>query len=269
MITGPLLFLLGPIESRMAVGIATATMSLLVLLRLAGLVRLLEFDVAGRRVLEAKLTHQALHDPVTGLANRRQFVAQAEAALAARLEPGSIAALFIDLDDFKSINDDFGHAAGDEALMMVAQRIRGALRDGDLAARLGGDEFGVLVLGLTGRDAMTVGDRIMAELARPLELSSGRVLVGASIGTAIDGPGDGGVDELLGNADVAMYRAKGLGTGRHQIFASGRPAAPRKVRRPVRAVRAGSLPAGTRSDTVAASAAESSLNDRAFLRSVG
>jgi diguanylate cyclase (GGDEF)-like protein len=171
-------------------------------------------------VLETTLTHQAQHDSVTGLANRRQFVAQAEAALAARQAPGSIAALFIDLNDFKSINDDLGHAAGDEALAIVGRRIQGAVRDGDLAARLGGDEFGVLVLGLTNRDdAVRVGERIAAALARPLTLATGPVVIGASIGTAIDGPGTGNVDELLGRADVAMYQAKAGGAGSHHVVA--------------------------------------------------
>ena len=219
-VTGPILFLVGPNEPRTAVGIATGVMSVLVLLRLAGLVRLLEADVAARRVLETTLTHQAQHDSVTGLANRRQFVAQAEAALAARQAPGSIAALFIDLNDFKSINDDLGHAAGDEALAIVGRRIQGAVRDGDLAARLGGDEFGVLVLGLTNRDdAVRVGERIAAALARPLTLATGPVVIGASIGTAIDGPGTGNVDELLGRADVAMYQAKARGAGSHHVVA--------------------------------------------------
>lgn len=238
MLTGPLLFLIGPSEPRTAIGVATATMSVLVLLRLVGLVRLLESDVAGRRLLEAVLTHQALHDPVTGLANRRQFVSRAEAALAARQHPGSIAALFIDLDDFKAVNDNLGHAAGDQALALVAERIQGVLRDGDLAARLGGDEFGVLVCGLTSPDdARHVGNRIVAALARPLELASKPVVVGASIGTAIDRPGDG-VDELLGRADLAMYRAKG-----HHAAADGRPVSPHRVERHIRGIRTGDLAA--------------------------
>ena len=219
-VTGPILFLIGPNEPRTAVGVATAVMSVLVLLRLAGLVRLLEADIAARRVLEASLTHEAEHDHVTGLANRRRFVAQAEAALAARRAPGSIAALFIDLNDFKTINDELGHAAGDEALAIVGRRIQGAVRDGDLAARLGGDEFGVLVLGLTDRnEAVRVGERIAAALTLPLALATGPVVVGASIGTAIDGPGTADVDELLRRADIAMYEAKASRGGSHQVVA--------------------------------------------------
>ena len=97
------------------VAVGTALLSLLVLARLAGLVGLLDRDVAQRRALEAQLSFQAFHDPLTGLTNRRRFVEATAAALAERSEPGSVAALFLDLDDFKTINDTLGHGAGDEA----------------------------------------------------------------------------------------------------------------------------------------------------------
>src|SRR6185436_13565117 len=135
-------------QGLVVIAFGTALLSLLVLLRLAGLVGLLERDVAARRVLEARLSYQAFHDPLTGLANRRRFVDRAGAALAGRTEPGTIAALFLDLDDFKTVNDSLGHAAGDELLVKVAERIRTGLREADLAARLGGDEFGILLAGI-------------------------------------------------------------------------------------------------------------------------
>ena len=147
MVTGPLLVTMGPdsADGLAVVAGATALLSLLVLARLAGLVGLLERDVDQRRALEVQLSYQAFHDPLTGLVNRRRFVEQAEAALAARARPGSVAAMFLDLDDFKTVNDSLGHAAGDELLVAVAERLRASVRASDVAARLGGDEFGVLL----------------------------------------------------------------------------------------------------------------------------
>ncbi len=165
MITGPLLVTLGPDSEAglTVVAVATAILSLLVLARLAGLVGLLERDVDQRRKLEAQLSYQAFHDPLTGLVNRRRFVDQAEAALKARVRPGSVAALFLDLDDFKTVNDNLGHAAGDELLVTVAERMRASLRATDVAARLGGDEFGVLLFEVPSvAFAQTVAGRLLA-----------------------------------------------------------------------------------------------------------
>jgi len=222
MVTGPLLVTVGPDADQGLVVIAfgTALLSLLVLLRLAGLVGLLERDVAARRVLEARLSYQAFHDPLTGLANRRRFVDRAGAALAGRTEPGTIAALFLDLDDFKTVNDSLGHAAGDELLVKVAERIRTGLREADLAARLGGDEFGILLAGIPDATYATdVASRLLSALEVPLELAGVHVQVGASIGIAVDQPSMTDVDQLLGDADIAMYQAKAKGKGRHQVFA--------------------------------------------------
>jgi diguanylate cyclase (GGDEF)-like protein len=222
MITGPLLVTIGPDadEGLVVIAAGTALLSLLVLVRLAGLVGLLERDVAARRVLEARLSYQAFHDPLTGLANRRRFVDRAQAALAGRSRPGSIAALFLDLDDFKTVNDSLGHAAGDELLVKVAERIKAGLREEDLAARLGGDEFGILLIGIPDAAyATTVSGRLLAALETPLELAGVHVQVGASIGIAVDLPSMVDVDQLLGDADIAMYQAKAKGKGRHQVFA--------------------------------------------------
>jgi diguanylate cyclase (GGDEF)-like protein len=237
MVTGPLLVVLGPNadEGLLVVALGTALLSILVLVRLANLVGLLERDVAARRALEAKLQVQAMSDPLTGLANRRRFVADAEAALEARTAPGSIAALFLDLDDFKTVNDSLGHAAGDDLLVAVGERIRSALRAGDLAARLGGDEFGVLLVGIPDAEyASTVSRRMLEALQAPVLVAGNLITAGASIGIAIDTAAMRNVDDLLGDADVAMYQAKAGGKGRHQVFSPTTAAATDSVvgRRP-------------------------------------
>jgi diguanylate cyclase (GGDEF)-like protein len=224
MVTGPLLVALGPNADGglLVPAIGTAVLSLLVLVRLAGVVGLLERDVSQRRALEARLRHQAYHDPLTGLANRRRFVEAAEAAIAARQGDGTVAALFLDLDDFKTVNDSLGHAAGDDLLATVAGRIRDGLRATDLAARLGGDEFGVLLVDIPDTAyARTVSQRLLEALDVPVRIGGTIVAVGASIGIAVDTPEMRTVDDLLGAADVAMYQAKAGGKGRHQVYAPG------------------------------------------------
>jgi diguanylate cyclase (GGDEF)-like protein len=245
MVTGPVLVTIGPgADGGLAViASGTALLSLLVLARLYGLVGMLAADVAKRQTLEAQLSYQAFHDPLTGLANRRRFVEQSETALAARRRNGSIAALFLDLDDFKTVNDSLGHAAGDDLLVAVAARIRAGLRDTDLAARLGGDEFGILLMDIEGIDyATSVAERLLEVIQAPLVIADTPVDVGASIGVAIDSPTMGRVDDLLGDADVAMYQAKALGKGRYHVFTGNPDGAtvrdrtwsdqPRTVRRP-------------------------------------
>ncbi len=221
MITGPILVVLGPQAAGglVVVAVGTALLSLLVLARLSGLVGMLARDVAQRRALEAQLSYQAFHDPLTGLTNRRRFVEAAEGALAGRPGTGSVAALFLDLDDFKTINDNLGHAAGDELLIAVATRLRADLRDSDLAARLGGDEFGVLLTDIPDAAyAISVAERLLARLIEPIEVAGATVEVGASVGVAIDSAAMRSVDDLLGDADVAMYQAKALGKGRYHVF---------------------------------------------------
>ncbi|HSL75494.1 MAG TPA: GGDEF domain-containing protein [Candidatus Limnocylindrales bacterium] len=221
MVTGPILVTLGPGAdgSLVVVAAGTAVLSLLVLMRLAGLVGLLERDVAARRVLEARLTYQAYHDPLTELANRRRFVEATTTALSRRAAPGSLAVLFLDLDDFKTVNDGLGHAAGDELLAAVADRIRTGVRETDVAARLGGDEFGVLLVDVPGSDyAIDAAARLLDALQAPIQVVGQSITAGASIGVAVDTAQTKGVDDLLGQADIAMYRAKAQGKGRYHLF---------------------------------------------------
>ena len=145
--------------------------------------------------------------------------------------PGSVAALFLDIDDFKTINDTLGHAAGDEALIAVSERIKSALRSDDLAARLGGDEFGILLANIPDAERPTeVADRLLKALDEPLPVAGRTVAVGVSIGIAIDNPRTGTMDDLLGDADIAMYRAKALGKGRLPRLPGGRPGSHRRTR---------------------------------------
>ncbi len=249
MITGPILVWFGAGADRglTVVAFGTAVLSLLVLVRLAGLVRMLDHDVAKRRALEEQLSYQAFHDPLTDLANRRRFVDQVEVALGGRRRIGSLAALFIDIDDFKTVNDTLGHAAGDDLLEAVAARIRATVRDTDLAARLGGDEFGVLLTDVEDvASATLVARRLLEAVQAPLTIAAGSVEVGVSIGLALDTAAMVGVDDLLSDADVAMYQAKAMGKGRYHVFApdasvlapeQARPDGPRSVRRPLGPVR--------------------------------
>jgi diguanylate cyclase (GGDEF)-like protein len=184
---------------------------LLVVVRMAGLVRALEATLAERRALEAELQHRAAHDGLTGLANRVLFADTVGRALSRDQTAGACAALFLDLDDFKGVNDRLGHAAGDEMLQHVADRLRACVGDRGLIARLGGDEFAVLLDPLTAPDD---GDTVAADLldvfAAPLLVRGEQLRIGASIGVAVSAVGMS-TDQLLAHADVAMYAAKATG----------------------------------------------------------
>ena len=221
MVTGPILVSLGPEGdgTRIVVAGGTAILSLLVLMRLAGLVGLLERDVLARRALEERLTYQAFHDPLTGLANRRRFVAETTLAIADRRNAGALAVLFLDVDDFKTVNDGMGHAAGDKLLAEVAERIRNGVRTTDIAARLGGDEFGVLLVDIPDAAyAAETAARLLTALDDPIEIEGTTLRAQASIGIALGNDETSGVDELLGKADIAMYRAKAQGKHRYHVF---------------------------------------------------
>ncbi len=179
-------------------------------------------DVTDRKRLEDQLQHEAFHDPLTGLANRALFADRVTHALAraARGPVDQLAVLFTDLDDFKLVNDSLGHAAGDELLTAVGERIRACLRRQDTAARLGGDEFGILVEDASAEKAEEVALRILDALRQPFSLAARQIFLQASIGTALGGGLGSAVtaEELLRNADVAMYTAKSRGKGRHEFY---------------------------------------------------
>ena len=177
-------------------------------------------DVTDRKRLEEDLRHQVLHDDLTGLGSRVQFSNQLADALGPDRRPGSmVAALFIDIDDFKAINDSLGHAAGDQVLVEVSSRLQSRLRLHDNAARFGGDEFAVLLTDIYGQsDVMLVAERIVEELSRPVHLHNRDVRLGVSVGIAIDDDGTKSPEDLVRAADVAMYGAKEQGKGRWVLF---------------------------------------------------
>jgi diguanylate cyclase len=169
---------------------------------------------------QEQLTHRANHDNLTDLANRALFEQRTSEALARAGTSGpdeTLSVALIDLDDFKAINDRLGHAVGDALLVVVAQRLREAVRTGDVVARLGGDEFGLLLHGLRRQEATEVLDRIAESLNRPVHALGYDLLVKASIGLAEVWP-DASPQELLRRADLAMYAAKERGKGRHTVY---------------------------------------------------
>ena len=178
-------------------------------------------DVTGRRTLEDQLRHQAFHDALTGLSNRALFLDRVEHALARirRSDSPIPAVAFIDLDDFKLVNDSLGHGAGDELLRAVADRLRGCLRSGDTPARLGGDEFAVLLEDAPDtRAVVEVAERILDALHAPIVVDGREVYARASIGIATRRGPTTTPDELLRNADLAMYTAKANGKGCIEMF---------------------------------------------------
>jgi diguanylate cyclase (GGDEF)-like protein/PAS domain S-box-containing protein len=181
-------------------------------------------DVTARKALEEQLAHQAFHDPLTGLANRALLLDRIDHALAsAQRDPARrLAVLYLDLDDFKSVNDAYGHGAGDSLLREAADRITQVLRPGDTASRLGGDEFAVLLEALPdgGELAYEIGARLLESLQAPYATDGESVCVSASVGIAVNTAADDAAS-LLRNADLAMYRAKGDGKGRFEVYQAG------------------------------------------------
>ena len=177
-------------------------------------------DVTERKAFEGQLRHLAFHDPLSHLPNRALFQDRLEQALArAERHRRPVVVLFLDLDDFKVVNDSLGHQAGDALLQEVAARVRGCLRAEDTAARLGGDEFAVLLEEVAGQDeALVVADRIVAALRAPIDLAGRSVTVGLSIGVALSSRATERADELLRRADLALYRAKADGKGSYAVF---------------------------------------------------
>ncbi|HTO72976.1 MAG TPA: EAL domain-containing protein, partial [Gemmatimonadales bacterium] len=178
-------------------------------------------DVSERKRLESELKHQAFHDPLTGLANRALFRDRVSHALTlAQRQKRSIMVLFLDLDDFKKVNDSLGHSEGDRLLVAAAERFESCSRAADTVARLGGDEFAILIEDVPGPDGHEkLVERLTAAMARPFMLSGNEVHIKASVGIAT-ASGDETADDLLRNADVAMYTAKRRGKGRFATYES-------------------------------------------------
>jgi diguanylate cyclase (GGDEF)-like protein len=205
----------GPFFERIGLAAAAALVAILVLLRQA---------LAQRDLLRAQsqLSHLALHDPLTGLPNRALILDRVEQALSrSRRQGDAVAVMFLDLDGFKTVNDTFGHAVGDQLLRAVSSRLTGALRESDTVGRLGGDEFVVLVQG----DSLDAGPEVIAErirqvLATPFHVGDANdltIYTKSSIGIAVGSRAT--ADELLRDADVAMYEAKEAGKDRYVVFA--------------------------------------------------
>ena len=169
--------------------------------------------------LKEQLRYQAYHDPLTGLANRSLLSERVEEVLHSRDELANPVVLFLDLDNFKVVNDSLGHAAGDRLLVAVADRLRDCVRDGDLVARLGGDEFAILMTdGPSLSRAIAVTNRVLEAMKHAFHVEGQEMSIAASIGVAAARPDTQRPDELLRNADVAMYTAKGDGKGRFAVF---------------------------------------------------
>jgi diguanylate cyclase (GGDEF)-like protein/PAS domain S-box-containing protein len=177
-------------------------------------------DVTERKAFEKRLEHQAFHDSLTGLPNRALFMDRLEHALSrAERRKGEVAVLFMDLDDFKVVNDSLGHEAGDRLLVEVSGRLGACLRSQDTLARFGGDEFAVVLEDMsTPRDVASFAERIAAELRKPFEVAGRRVFASASIGVSLDASGRTGPEEMIRNADTAMYRAKYRRKADYQVF---------------------------------------------------
>ncbi len=178
-------------------------------------------DVSERKAFEEQLSHQAFHDSVTHLANRALFNERVRHAVArARREHISLAVIFVDLDDFKTVNDSLGHAAGDTVLREVAKRLSLNIRAADTAARFGGDEFAVLLEDVEDpQSAADTAERILAALRQPVPLDQKEIAVHASLGISVAEAGTPtDADELIRNADAAMYIAKAEGKGGYRMF---------------------------------------------------
>jgi len=176
-------------------------------------------DVTERRIADAKLAHLARHDLLTNLANRVLLREHLEKLLAMPDYAGGFAVFCLDLDNFKKVNDAFGHSVGDELLQMVSARLRGVVRETALVARTGGDEFAIVERGLeTPEQCSLLASRIVSSLAQPYDVDGRHVVIGTSIGIAI-APFDGiDQDQLLRHADMALYLAKAEGRGTHRRF---------------------------------------------------
>jgi diguanylate cyclase (GGDEF)-like protein/PAS domain S-box-containing protein len=180
-------------------------------------------DISERRRHEAELLHQATHDQLTGLANRTLFNDRLKQAIYHAGRTGSLVALiFIDLDDFKQVNDSMGHAAGDLLLCEVARRLQKNLRKGDTRARFGGDEFAIILEGIAEpEDVTAIVENLAKKLCQPMSLAGREFVVTTSIGISLYPVDAASIDELLAHADTAMYRAKAEGRNSYRVYQPG------------------------------------------------
>lgn len=180
-------------------------------------------DITEHKTLEEQLSYQAFHDSLTGLPNRALFTERVEHALArARRRKNKVAVLFMDFDNFKDVNDSLGHDAGDRLLISIAGILRRTIRPGDTVTRLGGDEFTVLLEEVANtRGAIQVAERIEEALRAPIIIEEHELFVGVSIGITTSVSGRESPETLLRHADLAMYKAKGAGKSRHEVFTPG------------------------------------------------
>jgi diguanylate cyclase (GGDEF)-like protein len=191
----------------------------LVIARLGDALRQLGESLRERESLMDLLRHQALYDGLTSLPNRSLFTDRLASDFANRSADRPLAVLLIDLDDFKAVNDSYGHEAGDDLLIAVGQRLAVSIRGSDTAARLGGDEFVIsLPACTTPLVPILVAERVLAAIGEPFDIGGRRVTVRASIGVALAGPDDQTADDVVRNADIAMYLAKSRGKGRFEVF---------------------------------------------------
>jgi len=177
-------------------------------------------DITARRLAEDRLQHIAHHDDLTDLPNRAYFFEHLSGAIAAaRKDPRfRFAVLFLDCDRFKTINDSLGHRAGDELLVVLGKRIAAQLRPSDLVARLGGDEFAILARNLREEDAVALAVRLQRVVGEPVHIRSAEVSTTVSIGIAMGGPNYASPEDVMRDADIAMYRAKAQGRAQHALF---------------------------------------------------
>ncbi len=181
-------------------------------------------DITDRKQAEERLHHDAFHDALTGLPNRALFIDHVKLAIARlqRRNDHTFAVLYLDLDRFKVVNDSLGHMGGDQLLVGIARRLEYCLRPGDTIARLGGDEFTVLLEDIgDGSDIPRIADRIQKELSAPFNLSGREVFTSVSMGIALSSESYELPEDILRDADTAMYRAKSMGKARHEMFDTG------------------------------------------------
>jgi diguanylate cyclase (GGDEF)-like protein/PAS domain S-box-containing protein len=186
-------------------------------------------DIRPQKQAEARLQHSALHDGLTGLANRALFLDRLTLTMARlqRRPDRNFAVVFLDVDRFKQVNDSYGHAAGDALLLAVTERLCACLRPQDTIARFGGDEFALLLDDVGAvEDIAGVAGRIQSAIQQPVDVGGAEVLVSASMGIALSEDGCGSAYEIMQRADEAMYTAKANGKARHEFYAAAEAATP-------------------------------------------